>query len=141
MAWEKGELFPAKAQVVEMEALRAKGTIAVVRMCDQETTHSRNSNLDEAGGWPMEHHTLLLTEPTLGLPLSKCAARAPYRGQYVPSFAHLTKHALATLGGRVVLHFPPSYCPDANRIERVRRDIHAGCDAHSPLHEEDATCR
>lgn len=31
MAWEKGELFPTKAKVVEMEALRAKGPTAVVR--------------------------------------------------------------------------------------------------------------
>jgi transposase len=33
--------------------------------------------------------------------------------------------ALAQLGGRVVLHFLPPYCPDANRIERVWLDLHA----------------
>jgi len=31
MAWEKGDLFPTKAKVVEMEALRAKGPTAIVR--------------------------------------------------------------------------------------------------------------
>jgi transposase len=35
-----------------------------------------------------------------------------------------TKAALARLGGRVVLHFLPPYCPDHNRIERVWRDLH-----------------
>jgi transposase len=29
------------------------------------------------------------------------------------------------LGGRVVLHFLPPYCPDHNRIERVWQDLHA----------------
>ena len=32
---------------------------------------------------------------------------------------------LAALGGRIVLHFLPPYCPDANRIERVWQDFHA----------------
>lgn len=36
-----------------------------------------------------------------------------------------TKLALERLGGRVVLHFLPPYCPDHNRIERVWRDLHA----------------
>ncbi len=39
--------------------------------------------------------------------------------------AHLTRNALAALGGRIVLHFLPPYCPDANRIERVWQDFHA----------------
>ena len=39
--------------------------------------------------------------------------------------ARLTKSTLATLGGRIVLHFLPPYCPDANRIERVWQDFHA----------------
>lgn len=39
--------------------------------------------------------------------------------------AHATVKALADLGGRVVLHFLPPYCPDANRIERVWQDLHA----------------
>lgn len=36
-----------------------------------------------------------------------------------------TKKALAALGGRVVLHFLPPYCPSGNRIERVWWDVHA----------------
>ena len=32
---------------------------------------------------------------------------------------------LAALDGRIVLHFLPPYCPDANRIERVWQDFHA----------------
>lgn len=39
--------------------------------------------------------------------------------------ARLTKRMLAELGGRIVLHFLPPYCPDANRIERVWQDLHA----------------
>jgi transposase len=36
-----------------------------------------------------------------------------------------TDAQLKELGGRVVLHFLPPYCPDANRIERVWQDLHA----------------
>ena len=36
-----------------------------------------------------------------------------------------TLRLLEQLGGRVVLHFLPPYCPDANRIERVWQDLHA----------------
>jgi len=36
-----------------------------------------------------------------------------------------TREALAGLKGRVVLHFLPPYCPNANRIERYWRDLHA----------------
>jgi transposase len=39
--------------------------------------------------------------------------------------AALTQRTLAELGDRVVLHFLPPYCPDANRIERVWQDLHA----------------
>jgi transposase len=39
--------------------------------------------------------------------------------------ARLTKSSLATLGGRIVLHFLPPYCPDHNRIERVWQNLHA----------------
>ena len=39
--------------------------------------------------------------------------------------AALTKKTLADLGDRIVLHFLPPYCPDANRIERVWQDLHA----------------
>ena len=39
--------------------------------------------------------------------------------------ARLTKSALDALGGRIVLHFLPPYCPDHNRIERVWQDLHA----------------
>ncbi len=36
-----------------------------------------------------------------------------------------TRKALEQLGGRIVLHCLPPYCPDANRIERVWLDLHA----------------
>jgi transposase len=39
--------------------------------------------------------------------------------------AHAVDRVLAELGGKVVLHFLPPYCPDANRIERVWQDLHA----------------
>jgi transposase len=39
--------------------------------------------------------------------------------------AKLTRKTLAGLGGRIVLHFLPPYCPDSNRIERVWQDLHA----------------
>ena len=39
--------------------------------------------------------------------------------------AHMTQRVLEELGGRIVLHFLPPYCPDANRIERVWQDLHA----------------
>jgi transposase len=39
--------------------------------------------------------------------------------------ARATLRALNALKGRVVLHFLPPYCPDANRIERVWQDFHA----------------
>ena len=39
--------------------------------------------------------------------------------------AKLVQTRLAVLKGRVVLHFLPPYCPDANRIERVWQDLHA----------------
>lgn len=39
--------------------------------------------------------------------------------------ARLTQQTLVRLRGRIVLHFLPPYCPDANRIERVWQDLHA----------------
>jgi len=39
--------------------------------------------------------------------------------------ARATLRTLADLDGRIVLHFLPPYCPDANRIERVWQDLHA----------------
>jgi len=39
--------------------------------------------------------------------------------------AHATLSSLKKLGDRIVLHFLPPYCPDANRIERVWQDLHA----------------
>ena len=39
--------------------------------------------------------------------------------------AKLVQARLAALKGRIVLHFLPPYCPDANRIERVWQDLHA----------------
>lgn len=37
----------------------------------------------------------------------------------------ITQRHLAKLGGKVVLHFLPPYCPDHNPIERVWQDLHA----------------
>lgn len=37
----------------------------------------------------------------------------------------ISQAAVAELGGRVVLHFLPPYCPDDNKIERVWLDLHA----------------
>jgi transposase len=39
--------------------------------------------------------------------------------------ARETVRTLEELGGRIVLHFLPPYCPDSNRIERVWQDLHA----------------
>lgn len=39
--------------------------------------------------------------------------------------ARRTLKMLAELRDRIVLHFLPPYCPDANRIERVWQDLHA----------------
>lgn len=39
--------------------------------------------------------------------------------------SHQVQLALATVKGRVRLHFLPPYCPDHNRIERVWQDLHA----------------
>lgn len=44
---------------------------------------------------------------------------------YIIHSAKATQRMLAQLGGKVVLHFLPPYCPDANRIERVWQDLHA----------------
>ena len=37
----------------------------------------------------------------------------------------ISREAVAELGGRVVLHFLPPYCPDDNKIERAWLDLHA----------------
>jgi transposase len=39
--------------------------------------------------------------------------------------SRVARAAVAELGGRVVLHFLPPYCPQANRVERVWLDLHA----------------
>jgi transposase len=39
--------------------------------------------------------------------------------------ARTTRRLLDALKGRIVLHFLPPYCPDANRIERIWQDFHA----------------
>jgi transposase len=44
---------------------------------------------------------------------------------YAIHSARATVRTLEELGGRIVLHFLPPYCPDANRIERVWQDFHA----------------
>lgn len=38
--------------------------------------------------------------------------------------SQITKRALADLGGRIVFHFLPPYCPDENKIERLWQDLH-----------------
>lgn len=37
----------------------------------------------------------------------------------------IARRHLESLGGKIVLHFLPPYCPDDNRIERVWQDLHA----------------
>ena len=37
----------------------------------------------------------------------------------------ITQSVVATLEGRIVLHFLPPYCPQHNRIERLWEDLHA----------------
>lgn len=44
---------------------------------------------------------------------------------YGVHYSAATKQTLTELGRRIVLHFLPPYCPDANRIERVWQDLHA----------------
>jgi transposase len=44
---------------------------------------------------------------------------------YVIHSAKKTLEVLEALRGRIVLHFLPPYCPEANRIERVWQDVHA----------------
>lgn len=44
---------------------------------------------------------------------------------YAIHSARMTLRTLEELRGRIVLHFLPPYCPDANRIERVWQDLHA----------------
>lgn len=44
---------------------------------------------------------------------------------YIIHSSKITRRYLAQFSGRVVLHFLPPYCPDANRIERVWLDLHA----------------
>jgi transposase len=44
---------------------------------------------------------------------------------YVIHSAKKTLERLSELRDRIVLHFLPPYCPDANRIERVWQDLHA----------------
>jgi transposase len=44
---------------------------------------------------------------------------------YIIHTSKLTQQNLRSLGGRIVLHFLPPYCPDANRIERTWRELHA----------------
>lgn len=38
--------------------------------------------------------------------------------------SRLTRQVLAQFKGRIILHFLPSYCPQANRIERLWLDLH-----------------
>jgi transposase len=44
---------------------------------------------------------------------------------YIIHSSKLTARNVASFGGRIQLHFLPPYCPDANRIERQWRELHA----------------
>src|SRR5208282_2736852 len=61
---------------------------------------------------------------------------------YIIHSSKITQRHLETLGGRVVLHFLPPYCPDHNRIERLWQDLHANvtrnhrCQSMEELMEE-----
>jgi transposase len=44
---------------------------------------------------------------------------------YTIHTSKISQAAVADLGGRVVLHFLPPYCPMHNRIERMWLDLHA----------------
>lgn len=39
--------------------------------------------------------------------------------------SEITQAVIAHLGGQIVLHFLPPYCPDDNKIERLWQDLHA----------------
>jgi putative transposase len=39
--------------------------------------------------------------------------------------SRITQTAVASYGGRIVLHFLPPYCPNENKIERLWEDLHA----------------
>ncbi len=44
---------------------------------------------------------------------------------YIIHKSRFTQRVLASLGGKIRLHFLPPYCPDSNPIERVWLDLHA----------------
>jgi transposase len=44
---------------------------------------------------------------------------------YIIHSSKITSRHVESLGGRIVLHFLPPYCPDHNKIERVWQDLHA----------------
>jgi transposase len=56
---------------------------------------------------------------------------SPYRvihlivDNYIIHTSKITQKAMAALKGAVQLHFLPPYCPSANRIERLWKDLHA----------------
>ena len=37
----------------------------------------------------------------------------------------ITQRVVEQFGGKIVLHFPPPYCPNENKIERLWQDLHA----------------
>lgn len=43
---------------------------------------------------------------------------------YIIHKSRWVQAALAELGGKIVLHFLPPYCPQENRIERLWKDVH-----------------
>lgn len=85
----------------------------------------RTGRLHKAGGW--QKSAALFCQLLWLLASRYRRARRVHLivDNYVIHSAHRTKEVLAQLGGRVVLHFLPPYCPDANRIERVWQDMHA----------------
>lgn len=52
-----------------------------------------------------------------------------------------TRKVLEQLGGKIVLHFLPPYCPKGNRIERVWLDLHANVTRNHRCRRMDALMR
>ena len=72
LAWEKGDLFPTKAYIERMEALRARGPSAIVRKSRSE---SPMKNLADPGLWELMRK--LLVHKKLREDVLKLAASYP----------------------------------------------------------------
>jgi len=46
--------------------------------------------------------------------------------------SHRTCRALESHNGRIALHFLPPYCPEANLIERLWKDLHGNVTRNHP---------